>query len=556
MPDRRGVLSMGMGLAAMALPGCSVQPIRRPSPVQGIIDAHVHLFNGRDIPVFGFLQQVDLSAAQNVPGQQIARSALVRFLVSVLRSGTPSARDEMGGAGLVMASARSATPPTDEQRLAAALAGFQSRPAATVDAGTVAMDSARGQRRVAVVGADSPRSEDEDLLAAIAAAAEVEPAAQAMQRAATSQADAARIAAATYEIRADGSYIRWHPLIALIRWVMMLTRPRRTILADAVALYGGPGGARIMVNQIVDFELWFKTPDPDLSPVMDQVMLMDRIAREETGVLVLNFVPFCPMRAIAGPGDALGQVRRAVMDHGCAGVKLYPPLGFRPTGNAALTFGHTRHPDFGAADGAAMDRALAALYAWCAENDVPILSHASPTMAAGPGGGADAAPPLWRPVLAAFPDLRVNLAHVGGFHSHVPGDGGGADWAQNLAAMLDAHPNLFFDCGFLSEADRDDPGTGSARAGIGALLTRSVARERMMYASDWSMIARMPDHPRYLPEVQGFLADLLPSDARTELGWLMGGNARRWLGLDRHGAQYRRLAARHAGHPVWNQMSG
>ena len=61
---------------------------------------------------------------------------------------------------------------------------------------------------------------------------------------------------------------------------------------------------------------------------------------------------------------------------GFLGVKLYSPMGFKPMGNAAqdVTFpayASQSEPGFGAA----LDKALDALYAWCEANEVPILAH-------------------------------------------------------------------------------------------------------------------------------------------------------------------------------------
>ena len=82
-----------------------------------------------------------------------------------------------------------------------------------------------------------------------------------------------------------------------------------------------------------------------------------------------------------------------------------------------------------------------------------------------------------------------------------------------------------------------------------------LARRRMLYGSDWSMIARLESHPAYLAGLRDFVGALVGQD-RAATRAIMGENARRWLGLDRDGRQRRRLARFHGSHPVWERLTG
>ena len=107
-------------------------------------------------------------------------------------------------------------------------------------------------------------------------------------------------------------------------------------------------------------------------------------------------------------------MRDAVERAGFIGVKLYPPVGFLPLGNAGFS------PD--AARGQALDQALRALYATCEAEEIPITAHASPGNEFALGYGQLAAPERWAPVLREFPNLRLNFGHFG----HETGVGSGA----------------------------------------------------------------------------------------------------------------------------------
>jgi len=96
------------------------------------------------------------------------------------------------------------------------------------------------------------------------------------------------------------------------------------------------------------------------------------------------------------PGAA-AEVRRCVEDLGFRGLKLYPRLGFAPD-----------HPVL-----------MNEVYPLMAERGLPVISHCSRGGVSGRGmtqarGDRYSDPAAFVPVMRAFPDLRVCLAHFGG----------------------------------------------------------------------------------------------------------------------------------------------
>lgn len=464
MLSRRRFVSIALGTTALG--GCGISGAIRPGPpavLSGVpIDAHMHLFNGADVPVIGWLTQVDFTAETGGSLPDITKSPLIRLIVSFLASVTPTAGQE-----LQRLPQRLPRPDAPRMRSAGVdrLAGFLERYQAAVlvgadDAGVMDLlpaDSPDRQQRL---------TEDRQLFADLAAAAGVPPAevlaeplvaddAPSIARAPMRRAPPQPMPAPTARRIAEGLFDpqkqRGDPLeqtlAGMIQWAELMTRPRAQIVQQAVSLYGRQDEVRVFCNHLLDLGRWLRADEVRQSDPDDLIALFAQISARRRDVLILNFVGFCPLRA-AIEGEAVHRrVQDAVERQGFAGIKLYPPMGFRPLLNLDVGFGHVRPQNRPAGGGAALDRELRRLYGWCQDNDVPIAAHASASMGAGPGTAEYSAPWLWRPVLREFPGLRVNLAHFGGFGGH-----GNPQWEDQLIAMLDAFANLYFDTGFWTEA--------------------------------------------------------------------------------------------------------
>lgn len=565
MLSRRRFTTTALSAGVLALPGCGVFSLPQPQRFDlgdGAIDVHMHLFNGRDVPALGFLQQVIFrDLGDGLPGAVLQPLAVL--ITSFLLAGTRTAAQELGDLGPGQFD-RQADRAQDEARLARAIDDYYGQ---AQDSGQAIM-ARRGGAQAASTAIALPQS-DAILLDEMAKAAGV-PVAQAAAGMVAADAPAARsrtaapvpslgqqLAPGLLSPQADSVDPKSLNLAGILQWATLMTRDRADIRARARALYGKPGEARIFCNYLVDMGLWLQPAEPFPANPDDmdkQIALAARLSLADGQVLVLNFAPFCPLRAaIEGP-VALRRVQDAVLNRGFAGVKLYPPMGFRPDDNRAISFAHAndrvrRNPP----TGRALDQALAALYAWCEAEDVPIATHASHSMGAGPDTEKYSAPWLWRSVLHDHPGLRVNLAHFGGFGRHNP-----QSWQQQLGALMADDAQLFFDTGYWDRAARDhserpDGPLASTRSFLQQFPT---AGRRMMYGSDWHMIAREPDHNAYHGQMRDFVTGLAQGDGVLAQA-IMGGNALRWLGLDRaDGRQFRRLAGHFGGHPVWRSVFG
>ncbi|HEY9039044.1 MAG TPA: amidohydrolase family protein [Roseovarius sp.] len=550
MITRRALLQRGLGLGGLSLlPGCGqIRRFFQPEVSSTAIDIHAHIFNGRDVPLVGFLQQSILRDPHQPVESAPVSAGFLKLLKTVMLSGTPRASQELatlGEQGIAPASDEDAVQ-RDERNVADGLAEF----------------SRNLGRQTA--GLRTTRTEEEQVLDRIAAEVGQPNLRSSIQ---TPENQGRALAAEIFRPGTDAltqgaprSYRHRSAFMQTIRWAGLLTRPRVDILAELGRLYGGPEGIRIFSPSLVDFSAWFLTEET-VTPTEDLITLFSAIAKGYQDAVILNFAPFCPLKAALETEDdpnvdTLRHVRLAVLESGFAGVKLYPPMGFAPAGNDRIDI--TWAPRKPKAGGAALDAELFKLYEWCVANDVPIKAHANNSIAAGPNTGAYADPAGWRAVLdrPRLTDLRLNLAHFGGFDESAPAGAlaTGVDWEETLAGMLEDYPNLFFDLSYWTDAaDPDSPSRTRVMQRVATLLGRTPKmEERMMYGSDWSMIGRVPSHPQYLAGVQNALTELELGDADRDR--VMGGNAARYLGLVSDSAQKSRLSEFFAGHSIYEEI--
>ncbi len=548
MLGRRHILTGLAGtLAAPGLNGCAeVRRFFQPELPPAAIDIHTHFFNGRDVPIVGFLRQTIIRDPHAPVDRDMTTDAFLKLLANILLVDTPTAKAELAGLGGKVA-------PIPQERIIA-------RDQQNVAQGIALFSQEAGQRRN---GLTTTLSDETRILDRIAMEVGTPDIRRSLQ---TPEAQARSLAARIYDNGSAGfttgktrQYLHQSEFMQTIRWAGLLTRPRLDILAELDRLYGGPGLIRIFSPSLVDFGAWLVTEE-EVTPVEDQIELVAAIARKHTNSLILPFAPFCPLRAALEREDdptidPLRHVKHAVLDLGFLGVKLYPPMGFRPIGNDTELTWVPRKPRGGPA---VLDRELEALYLWCIENDVPIKAHANNSIAAGPNTGKFADPAGWQALMRdpRFSGLHLNLAHFGGFDETAPQGKftSASDWEATLADMVDEFPNLYFDLGYWTDAA--DPGSPDRARVIertrGLLDRAPKMTERMMYGSDWSMIGRVPGHPAYLAGVQTALSEL-DLDTR-QIERVMGRNAAAYLGLDRNGKQRKRLASVHADHPVYQEI--
>lgn len=518
--------------------GCDIfeQEYERPSDLPSFsIDIHAHVFNATDIPIPGFLQQVFLRSPESPVEGNYPVSALIRLITDILLLTVHTADEELAlltRAGTIQKTDAAALQKQDKRVVARGIRNFEQRSQnlRSLENSEDAREDAqllRELNQLADRGLFAARSH-QDLGAAVADAIFDEP---------TNAISSLRVAGGDFDLAQN------------LKWAALLTRDRKDILGELIRLYGpkppegggAPVGIQAFSPSLVDFEYWFlDKPQSRFSSIPDQIALMSQVAKLEQRAILLNFAPFCPLRAAVEGGDWHQIIRDAILNKGFVGVKLYPPMGFKPINNPAdKMFGHRIK-----VSGAAIDQELRRMYRWCERNGVPIKAHGNNSLAADACSGQNAAPNLWAPVLEEFGDLHVNIAHFGGFeedrqtgecHDAIP------SYEERAAALITQYDTAYVDLGYWIEvAGRNRPGRATLQK-VNALLAKyDKLEKRIMYGSDYSMIGRERQHGAYLADLKTAIAGLNGVKEKQ----IFSLNAQSYLQLDDPNSQTRQRLRR------------
>ncbi len=287
------------------------------------------------------------------------------------------------------------------------------------------------------------------------------------------------------------------------------------------------------------------------------------------------FAPFCPLRAAArGIAQEVDKAVGLILHDGFLGVKLYPIMGYYPCDNATRSKPEWL-PHEAVKQGvtwAKVDEALNALYAACASNAVPITAHTSPAGARGPNGPDPADtdsdpgkrhafygtanqshPYNWLPVLTAHPNLRLNLAHMGGDHfqtlraCEVDTE---FDWAHATVEVMKQFAHVYADRSVQVPPDGSDSIAAYATR-LGYVLDKAPALvpSRLMFGTDWHLVLLYYDYADCRDVLNRFdqvLAEpCIPSGFADRF---YGANAAEFLGINPGGPALARLDSFYAAH--------
>jgi predicted TIM-barrel fold metal-dependent hydrolase len=565
---RRDFVAGGIALAAKAaLPSSGWAQSAAPR-IERIIDAHCHVFNAADLPIEGFAKKIMVPKSAQT-GELVARfadypgalEALVHAITVQVKRAAPDMQTEIDT--IDEFEREPGKKPTnawrqdeDRRHLRSALQLiwfnsdiFSERPLSLTDG--IALEVALEEIRLFLFqqiheefGKPVLTAEDRDVLSGLT----------------PFQVDA----------MADELYSREDLLGRYIRWALLYTRNRYELAEELDQLHGKIGHKSrivLMTPAIVDFSKWLE--DEDQLSIQDQVDVMTRIACRRGGPRVHGFIGFDPLRQALydhhrrSPADMdpMAVVRRAIEVNqivvgdstrttgGLVGVKLYPPMGFRATDNRHLpdaTFNepaYLRSPDTGLGSqiGGKLDAALSKLYTWCSANNVPIMAHTSHSFGPSSDYEGRADPIFWADVIKqnAFPQLRINLAHFGHFNKAVqyprPQNYVDECWEWTVGKILTSSAEVYADISSLGEILK----TGSSRKIVECMKAFKEhfpnSDERLLYGTDWSMIAQEERFPklfssRPFPDLMIlFLRAVGYDDAQIE--GIMFRNAVRFLGL-------------------------
>jgi predicted TIM-barrel fold metal-dependent hydrolase len=294
---------------------------------------------------------------------------------------------------------------------------------------------------------------------------------------------------------------------------------------------------------MVDMDGW-GGEDDELLPFAARLDAMRNAAltlnRARPGV-IHPFVSFNPRHGIKAYPEYIEDyhtmIESALVEQGFVGVKVYPSFGYLPLGNEQATL----EEPYRVEHAAEIDRELAWLYAFAEQHGIPIMAHCTPEGAELGERHSEvyAYPKNWEPVLDRYPRLRLSLGHFGSGQGLLAGAPGQDAWPYVIAEMMERHPGLYADLsnGGITESSQLE----EMLAGLDALLREHpVARERLMYGSDWFMLMLEGGSPEYFNRYDRALsAHRFGEDMRRAF---FGGNAVKYLGLEQPSTRARLLA--------------
>jgi predicted TIM-barrel fold metal-dependent hydrolase len=540
--DRREFLRVGAVMTTGLASGCGWGDHRIPGedggPKSDLIDAHCHLFNGSDLPMVRFVTQVVLKAYPeeskprilDVEQPTILDHFVELFLLVAGSASAPTAKEEIAFLdGKVPVRTRPQTEKAAKERGRQATEAYLNE-LIERSGGPVLMTATPEQAR--------KRASDRAFLERLTQTA------RSIQSADTLMAQPAQTRQLSLDLFAGLSktarYLNWFSLFRLYRHV----------LADKLERDTRAQGFRplLMTPAIIDYDRWLGE-NVVRSPLRDQMEVMDRISRRPSGPAIHGYFAYDPLREVyfrrgVKPENALDLARRALVDHGFIGIKLYPPMGFRAFKNAGPY--HQRILDqleiSESRLSTELDEALISIYDLCVELDAPILAHASPSNASGRDDFAKRADPYyWLPVFEKYrkKNLRVCLAHFGGFDALSAGASATvlqpqASWEWVLGQQFRNYPEqpIFADLSYFSEILSKDQAT---RKRVAAAL-KAFRQEfdpnlsHLVFGTDWIMLGQEAGYKTYIKEVDRFLREECDFDEQAR-GSFFHDNALRLLPL-------------------------
>jgi len=342
----------------------------------------------------------------------------------------------------------------------------------------------------------------------------------------------------------------------------------------------------LAIANLVDYDWPLAKGARTRSSLRDQIRVMASIS-ELTNGRVHGFIPYDPMKQVAirakkrpakscwfsprGSELPFDDLAQAVMTGGCIGVKMYPPMGFLPLGNALLlqnTWKVDWLPDWMAGDvtypedgtrksfGERLDEELDRLYAWAIANDVPITAHAENTNGASALFEGFALYQGWGTALEKYKSLRINFAHTGDITacpSGNPATNGTPGNARNLIGLFGNVPGgagqfAYCDLSYGEGILEDETQIGERLLALFRQTPPSGSpnpSSRMMYGTDWFFLIEEANYAKYFQEFTAMLnaidRGLSPSPAVTAR--IFGWNAVDWLGLRKGEPTRQRLEA-------------
>lgn len=487
-------------------------------PTTTCIDTHAHFFNASDVTIRGYLEGPVAYSTGGVLGELIK---LLAPIADELGEIAPTAKDEFESLGRKQTALSALTPEerkaqfvterkAERQNISAEVNRLIQSPrgrafrTAYEKLGTEAAALSRTERRPRINKLD----ESSVFEAMQAAEASVDP------------TQLREFAASDRSPYKEG-------ILAFVGYMLSSRHQNLGTYQDKFSEAENTIGVRRTLGALVDFDRWLACPPR--SAHEDQLKLHAELSRL-SGDYMLPLVSYNPWTDVAESGKGIELVIEAVRNYRAVGVKIYPPNGFLPWGNAEANIPK-------APSGAEIDRVLQKFWLTCLDLQVPVLAHAGPSMGKDALHSTLSGPEGWRTLLNAkwWPSAdrpRIVLGHFGGD----TGGSGVEDWTARFASLM-GEPygrTVYADLGYWEKLQCSNAGSDDCKAAqdrLAAVLSLPIAggevvADRVMYGSDWLMLSKEKNWAAYANQLHASLSSFAPQMVPR----VFGGNAERCFG--------------------------
>jgi predicted TIM-barrel fold metal-dependent hydrolase len=532
---RRALQAMGLSTLAITSGCCCLRPFATPAiggAVENVvpailkptviksagapavaIDVHSHFFNASDVTVLGFVEGPVAYSVRTDPDASDLIKALAP-LANALSEIAPTAAFEYAQLTILFARQDLLDTASRESALRSLVQSHQQEISKSFYKAAKGRDFGRIHNAIQVRRAAlAPRLR--------AGGSDVSPlnehsVANALQGGLTPQAIRPRTAgqAQANSLSVSGT-LEFVGYMLLYRWMNLYE------YSQAYSSGAGAFGIDKALGAMVNFDRWMQCPPR--SAYEDQIKVFQLLSKLSGGYMQ-PLVGYNPWDDIKAKGAHLEAVLDTVRTKGFVGIKLYPPNGFRPLGNTDNPIQVSHGPS--AKD---LDQVLAKLWAICEDEDIPVMAHTGESMGKDAATNDGANPEGWQAVLdqsAGHKSPIINLGHLGGDADTTQTQN---TWTQDFASKMETArgDRVYGDIAYWDQLRCDYADCVPSQDRLkGALKLNPGLADRIMYGSDWLMLAREENWPRYPFDVASATRAIPGLDQSK----LFAGNAMRCFG--------------------------